>query len=198
LVTLLEETPFADAEDWQRPLRPVSRSEVADLESAAWERWLDSLHRQIRLRAAGAETVVAFGSVPELWSALALVARSPRQRLRWEQAAQTMQLRESRARSRVESLADHMGEHADLLRLDDAGYSLRPARFVHLYLARETPDTQQCILALLAEHGVQRASELAARLPCARRTLLRHLGVLRRSAFVRLVGGGRDASYALV
>ena len=198
LAALLDEAPFADAEDWQRPLRPVSRSQVADLESAPWERWLDSLHRQIRLRASGAEAVVTFGSAPELWNALALVARAPRQRLRWEQAARAMQQRESRARSRVESLADHLGEHAGLLGLDDAGYSLRPARFVHLYLTRETPDTQQRILASLAEHGVQRAGELAARLPCARRTLLRHLGVLRRSGLVRLVGGGRDASYALV
>jgi len=199
---LLDEAPFAEAEDWQLGRRAVSRAQVAHLENSDWQLWLDVLHLQLRWRPEPTAPIVTihFATAGDLWSALTGLASAPQQRLTWSRAATTCQCTEAEAHELFEQLNAWVMQHGgpQLIHFTDSACQLQTTRYVHMHPTKAVPHVQKLLLGLLAEHPGARASELERLLDIPRRTLVRHLSLLRSAGFVRLIGGGRESCYALV
>jgi hypothetical protein len=190
--------PFVDVEDWEEPLRTVSREELAEIESRPWQVWVDALHRRVVHRGRHRHETLAFAPMPELWTALELVARAPRRRVAWNQATAAFDLATvAAARERVRRLGAELRAIGVAISADDDGYGLRAARFVCTYPRAGLPAASLRLLALLASQPGARASDLAAN-GVPRRTVVGQLARLRRDGYVHMLGGGAEARYTLV
>jgi hypothetical protein len=193
--------PFVEVEDWDEPLRPLSREELAQLEARPWQLWVDTLHRRVSKRAARSSDVQSTtftGAAASVWALLEAVVRTSRRRLSWEQARQALDLPDVEA---ARALADRVARKLSDIGLDlvrsPSGASLPAERFIFVFPLAQLPSTQRRFLAQLATHPGARSAELAGD-GVARRTTLRHLAQLRALGYVRMVGGGREARYYLV
>jgi hypothetical protein len=190
--------PWVDVEDWEEPLRTVSREELAAIEARPWQVWLDALHRRVAHRGRQGRRTLSFARLPELWSVLELVARAPSQRLGWGSATAALGTANVDAtRERVRRLAAELRGIGVGMTLDDIGFGLRPVRFVSAFAHAALPVASLRLLAMLAAQPGARAAELA-RGDGARRTIVSRLARLRRDGYVRMVGGGAEARYTLV
>lgn len=190
-------TPFADIEDWEQPLRPVSREDVAEVESGAWSLWIDALHRRVRQRDGDRVRTLGFARQARAWQTLEALVRTPRRRLSWAQAVSALGLEDAaEARERSAQLSSY-GAGFQLLESDSGGFQLPECRYVLLYPTQSLPAPETRLLAQLAMQPGTRAAQLAED-DLARRTVVRHLSRLRRQGFLRMVGGGNEACYYLV
>lgn len=199
-VVRLLRAPFVEVEDWEEPLRPLSREDLALLEARPWRLWIDTLHRHVRHRPQrdAVARAIDFARAPQLWQALLALLHTPRRRLSWAQLRDLAQLDDdTAARSVAERLARKLRDADVVLQVQSGGLALVSERFVFVFPLADLPAVQQRLLALLAAQPGARAAELAAD-GDARRTTVRHLSLLRQAGYVRLVGGGREARYFLV
>ena len=200
LAGLLQGAPVALVEDWRRPLRAMSRSELGDLEGEAWQLWVDLRWMQLveRRSARARPRTVHFAAVPELWEAWKLLVTAPARRLDWAVLQRALALpTPAAARERAAALQAHLAAHdaGALVRLGASGCSLPARRFAHLHPPEPLHPTQQRLLGELAAHPGARSQELARTLRLPRRTALRHLYALRTRALVLMAGGGAEARY---
>lgn len=194
-------TPFADVEDWRDPRRTVSRDDLAALESEPWQAWFDVLHRCVRRRARrGAEPgILTLGAAPEIWETLEALLRTSRHQLAWGRARDLLHAADPGAvRARAERLAAELRKIDLPLAVTSVGFALRVERFVTAFPVGALPELDLRLLGLLATSPGAAASDLATASGAARRTVVEHLLRLRRTGYVRLVGGGREARYTLI
>ncbi len=192
--------PYCEVEDWEEPLRPVSREEIATVEARAWQLWIDVLHRRIIVRSDAGEPDardVSIGRDSSTWNFVELLARTPGRRLGWPHAANSLGLEVPALEKRATALAEVLRAAGVSCEVSPRGFALRATRFVFIFPSAAIAPTSRRILAELARKPGARAVDLEAT-GAARRTVQRHLAALRDAGYVRLVGGGSDARYALV
>jgi DNA-binding transcriptional ArsR family regulator len=200
LDTLLHGMPLGDVEDWARPARPMTRSELAELDSEPWQVWIDCLHMRIRHRTGRrpAAKTLHLASMPEAWPVLEALLGAPGRRLTWTRLQKSLAL-ENEASARALALGLQRELHRDgatgLLRPGAHDCALHPGRFVHLHPAGRRPRTQALLLAHLAAQPGAPARVLRRLVQVPESTLQRHLQALRAQGLVRLAGGGREARY---
>jgi len=203
LDALLNGAPVAEVEDWERPARPMTRSEIAALAVEPWQLWVDGLHARVlhRSRQRDAASEILFASQPEAWALLTALLAAPERTLAWPGARQSLGLADESATrqlaTRLQQLLER-GSGTNILRTGPRGCALVPKRFVHLRPVASLPRTQQQVLALLAERPGVRAAELGDRLGLRQRTLRRHLRALCARGLVRMAGGGRETRYLTI
>ena len=196
LVRLLR-VPFVDVEDWEEPLRTVSREELAEIEARDWQMWIDVLHRRVLKRTRAGAEAVSFARLPELWTALEAIVRAPRHNLTWMAACRVLRVATpAAATERARRLAAELRTVGLRLAMNDDGYGLRDARFVCVLPTAQLPAPALRLLGLLAAQPGARAHDLLD--AASHRTVVRQLQRLRLDGYVRLVGGGAEARYTLV
>ena len=200
---LLNGAPLAEVEDWERPARPMTRSEIAALTLEPWQLWVDGLHARVlhRSRQREAATVIPFASHPEAWALLTALLSAPRRTLTWSAARQSLgQADEGATRQLAARLQQQLerGGATHIVRVNPRGCALVPKRFVHLHPVASIPRSRQRVLAFLAERPGAGAAELGDRLGMQQRTLRRHLQALCAQGLVRRVGGGRETRYLAI
>ena len=192
--------PYCEVEDWEEPLRPVSREEIATVEARDWHLWIDVLHRRMVVRTAAGESSMhdlAIGRDTPTWNFVELLARTPGRRLGWSHAATSLDLEIAALEKHAAALAEALRAAGVSCEVSPRGFALRATRFVFVFPSAAMAPTARRILAELARKPGARAADLEAT-GVARRTVQRHLAALRDAGYVRLVGGGSDARYALV
>ena len=192
--------PYCDVEDWEEPLRPVTREEIAAVEARPWQLWIDALHRKILARGSRGDTAIRAvhsGRDAPTWELLELLIRAPERRLGWAHAMQHFGIEMPTLESRANVLVKLLQSAAIDCEVSKRGIALRTTRFVFMFPSAALPATSRRILAALARSPGATAVELEA-VGAARRTVQRHLAALSQAGYVRRVGGGRDARYALV
>lgn len=196
-LTRLLRAPFVDVDDWEEPLRTLSREELAAVEVRDWQVWVDVLHRRVARQTRGTVQALAFARWPELWMALEALVRSPGRRLTWAAAVAPLGVANAAAaRERVRRLAAELKTIGVVLTQTDEGFALRDARFVCVVPTARLAPSALRLLGLLATGPAASASDLRGSTP--HRTVSEHLHRLRQGGYVRLVGGGRDARYTLI
>jgi len=196
-LTRLLRAPFVDVDDWEEPLRTLSREELAEVARRDWQVWVDVLHRRVARRTRGSVQTLAFAPWPELWTALEALVRAPERRLGWAGAAAQLGVANTAAaRERIRRLAAELKTIGVVVAVHDDGFALRDARFVCVVPTAQLPASALRLLGLLAAQTSARASELRGSTPHS--TLIHQLQRLRRDGYVRLVGGGREARYTLI
>jgi hypothetical protein len=189
--------PFVDVEDWEEPLRTVSREELAAIAARPWQAWIDALHRRVSHRGRRGLETLSFATMPELWAALEALARAPGQRMTWTAAMTALGVADAAAlRERVRRLGGELRAIGIVVSTQESGFALAATRTVVASPHRALPAASLRLLSLLAERPGARAAELVG--TGARRTALAHLARLRRDGYVRMVGGGAEARYTLV
>ncbi len=200
---LLNGSPVADVEDWERPRRPLTRAAMAELESEPWRLWIDRRYRRVRHRP-NAQTpfqTLHLAEARRAWSILDVVLDEPRRRLGWGRAADLLALSDAAAArrrgERLVELFESIGAGSSL-DITHASCGVIEKRFVVVHGVEALPQIQGRAMAALAERPGTSAQRLAQRLDVRSRTLVRHLAALRKRGWVRLVGGGRDARYHVI
>ena len=192
--------PFADVEDWEEPLRTVTREELVDLEDRPWRLWVDALHRRVRhrRRSGGAVTTVELGAAPLDWQTLELVVHAAPHQVTWAQAVGALQVADAAAaRERVENLRAALGAAADFISMSNTSYGLVTARAVIVLPPASLPPLELRLLGRLAVKPRAGAAALVDR-DAARRTIVGHLARLRDAGYVRVVGAGNEQRYVLI
>lgn len=203
LDALLNRDPVAEVEDWERPLRPMTRAAIAELESEPWRVWIDRRLCQVRFRSAVDAPVqtLHFAEARRAWELLETLLAAPRQRLDWSRAATLLSLpNEASVRSRagrLTELFEGIGAGA-CWSVSQRGIVFAEARFVIAHPIEPLPPVQRHALAALAQRPGSTSRRLAQKLAAPTSTMVRRLGALRRRGWVRLVGGGRDARYYVI
>jgi len=191
--------PYCEVEDWEEPLRPVSREEIATVEARDWQLWIDLLHRRVVVRTgsgAADQRVVAVGRDTPTWNFIELLARAPGQRLGWSHAVSRLGL-ETAVEKRAAALAEVLHAAGVSCEVSSRGFALSATRYVFVFPSAAMAPTSRRILAELARRRGASAADLES-VGAARRTVQRHLATLRGAGYLRQVGGGSDARYALV
>ena len=199
-VAQLLRAPFAEAEDWQEPRRPVTREDLAALDSKPWQLWIDLFHRRARRRIGrrSAPVAIELDARGTAWDLLVPLVRSANLRLAWSQACAALEIGDSEAgRARAERLARDLRTAALPVRTSAEGIRLDAERFVLVFAATSLPGLSQRLVARLASAPGATATDLTSG-DAARRTVVRHLGRLRQQGLVRMVGGGNEERYFLV
>jgi hypothetical protein len=194
---LLQETPVALVDDWQRPRRAMRRTEIADLQDELWQIWADSRHQALFVRTPRDDTRrVSFARDDAGWSTIRALLEAPNQRLTWKRLQLALELEDlAETENRVANLQRAVGEETKLIRQNSKGCALGLPRFVHLLPPPDLPLHHQKLLCLLADHPGTAGQELAEVLQSPLRTVQRHLQQLRQAGLALIVGGGRDARY---
>lgn len=195
---LLQGSPVALVDDWQRPRRAMTRAEIADLEGEPWQLWADSRHQKLLVPGPqrGAVQVIHFARADAEWLLLRTLLETSERRLRWKSLQETLGVAErSQVQSQVVQLQRRLDEHAGLLRMGTTACALTVQRFVHLLPPPDLPANHQRLLAFLAERPGTPGADLARALESPLRTVQRHLQQLRKVGLALIVGGGRDARY---
>ncbi len=160
LVRLLR-VPFVDVEDWEEPLRTVSREELAEIEARDWQMWIDVLHRRVLKRTRAGTETISFARLPELWIALEAVVRAPRQTLTWKAACRTLDIATpAAAAERARRLHSELRAVGLGLAITDEAYALRESRFVSVLPTAQLPAPALRLLGLLAAQPGARARDL--------------------------------------
>jgi hypothetical protein len=189
--------PFADVEDWEEPLRTVSREELAAIEARPWRLWVDGLHRVVRRRGGTSTATLALGPRPAAWRTLQAVLRTPRHHLPWANALDLLgETDVTSVRDRASELARVLREVQVELQLGDEGFALPEEKLVLVFAPAALPSLELDLLGRLAEKPGARTAALAR--GGARRTVVRHLARLRAAGYVRMAGGGNEARYFVV
>jgi len=196
-LTRLLRAPFVDVDDWEEPLRTLSREELAEVETRDWQVWVDVLHRRVARRTRAGVQNLAFARWPELWAALEALVRAREHRLGWTAAVEALGVANAEAaRERVRRLAAELKTIGVTLTQTEEGFALREPRFVCVMPTSRLPASELRLLGLLAAGPASRAADLREGAPHS--TVIQQLQRLRRSGYVRLVGGGREARYTLI
>lgn len=196
-LTRLLRAPFVDVEDWEEPLRSVSREELTAIEARPWQVWIDALHRRVTQRGRRGRETLSFAAMPELWALLEVVARAPQRRLAWNQATAALGLTDVEVtRERARRLAGELRTIGVGVSSNAGGFGLAASRVVSAYPHGALPGAVLRLLSRLAAQPGARAAELTGN--GARRTVVAHLARLRQDGYVRMVGGGAEARYTLV
>jgi hypothetical protein len=191
--------PFADVEDWEEPLRTVSREELAEIDSRPWTLWVDGLHRIVRRRSAARAPIatLALGPQPLAWRMLESVLRTPRHQLPWKSAASLLGEADPHAlRERAADLQRTLRDVQLVLRVGEDGIGLDDDKAVLVLPPAALPALELDLLGQLAERPGSRAAALAR--GRSRRTVVRHLARLRAAGYVRMAGGGAEARYFVI
>lgn len=203
LDALLNGAAVAEVEDWKRPRRQMSRAAIGEMESEPWRLWIDRRYRRMRYRTAAradAQTL-HFSDARRAWELLDATLSEPRRRIGWMRAVSVLSLsHEDAVRKRaakLNELLEQLGA-GGCLRETRSGLGLVEARYVVVHPVGELPVLQQLVMASLAQRPSATAQRLARELDVAPRTLVRHLGILRKRGWVRLVGGGSEARYHVI
>jgi len=191
--------PFADVEDWEEPLRTVSREELAEIESRPWHLWVDALHRVVHRRrgARAGIATLALGPQPGVWRTLDAVLRTPRHHLPWKNARSLLGETDPVAlRERAAELARVLAEVQVELQLGDDGIGLAEEKLVLVFPPATLPALELDLLGQLAERPGARTTSLGR--GRSGRTVVRHLARLRAAGYVRMAGGGNEARYFVI
>jgi DNA-binding transcriptional ArsR family regulator len=154
----------------------------------------------VRTRAARSTDEPRLAEVPRdgaVWELLTLLLRAPDRRLGWAHAAQALAVDVETVTTRARALAQTLQAAAIDAETTTRGLVLRASHFVFVYPSSSLPETSRRILAMLARSPGATAVDLTTS-GAALRTVQRHLAALRAAGYLRRVGGGRDARYALV
>jgi hypothetical protein len=191
--------PFADVEDWDEPLRTVSREELAEIGARPWRVWIDALHRVVRRRRSphSGSSSLALGPEPRVWRVLEAVLRTPNRQLPWKRALNVC------GETDLRTLHQRVAELGRALRgigvkFDTGSEGLRLAEdaAVLVFPPAALPALELDLLGQLAERPGARTAALAP--GRSRRTVVRHLARLRDAGYVRMAGGGAEARYFVV
>jgi hypothetical protein len=196
-IALALRAPFADVEDWEEPLRTVTREELAEIESRPWRLWVDGLHRVVRRQGSGRDTTLALGPRPAEWRTLQAVLRTPQHHLPWSNAADLLDAHDtSEVRDRARELMRLLRPLQVEMQVGDDGLTLAEPKLVVVFAPAALPALELDLLGQLAEKPGARTATLAR--GRSRRTVVRHLARLRKSGYVRMAGGGNEARYFVV
>ena len=202
LDALLNGNPVAEVEDWQQPRRPMTRAAIAELEREPWRLWIDRRYRRVRHRKnlEAPVGVLHLSDARRAWELLDVLLDESRRRIGWTRAAGLLEVGEDAVRKRAVRLGELFeGVGANpCLSAAAAAFALVEKRFVVVHPVENVPALERAALAALAHRPGTSAQRLARKLDVRPRTLVRHLGALRRRGWVRLVGGGRDARYFVI